>query len=159
MSATENTPTSEELAEMDRDELVKLGTNLDGVEILHREPASPSRAPAPRSAPRPRGHLLVHLAGIRAGVPDRLPVQPLGIRDAEPAELLAVLVQHAAAGHHLRPFDPSIGPGVVAITKRFIPAEIVVQDRHDGGSSEVDKKTTVALLGDALETRRCRAGR
>lgn len=46
----------------------------------------------------------------------------------------------------------SFGFGVVQITKRFIPAEISVQDRHDGGSSEVDKQTIVAELDDTLQS-------
>jgi ubiquinol-cytochrome c reductase iron-sulfur subunit len=46
----------------------------------------------------------------------------------------------------------AIGIGAVQFTKKFIPEEISVQDRHDGGSNETDKKTIVAELGDSLNT-------
>ncbi|GED98606.1 cytochrome bc1 complex Rieske iron-sulfur subunit [Gordonia crocea] len=153
MSATENTPTSEELAEMDRAELVKLGTNLDGVEILHREP----RFPVPGTRAEKRASRIVTFWFALAGV-------------SALACLVIFLFNH---WRFVMPEHPdywlyslntpllgitfglsilSIGIGVVQFTKRFIPAEISVQDRHDGGSSEADKKSTAALLGDALET-------
>ncbi|QKT07615.1 ubiquinol-cytochrome c reductase iron-sulfur subunit [Gordonia sp. X0973] len=153
MSATENTPSSEELADMSQDELVKLGTNLDGVEILHREPRFPvAGTRAEKRAARAVAFWFT-LAGISAlaclivflfnhwkfvmpGKPNywlySLNTPLLGITFG-----LSIL---------------SIGIAIVQITKRFIPAEIAVQDRHDGGSNEVDKKTTGALLGNALET-------
>ena len=39
----------------------------------------------------------------------------------------------------------AIGIGAVLYQKKFIPEEITIQDRHDGGSSEVDKKTTIKM--------------
>ena len=35
--------------------------------------------------------------------------------------------------------------------KRFIPEEISIQERHDGASKEIDRKTVVANLTNALE--------
>ena len=35
--------------------------------------------------------------------------------------------------------------------KRFIPEEISIQERHDGASREIDRKTVVANLTDAFE--------
>ena len=35
--------------------------------------------------------------------------------------------------------------------KKFIPEEISIQDRHDGRSPEIHRKTIAANLGDALE--------
>jgi ubiquinol-cytochrome c reductase iron-sulfur subunit len=46
----------------------------------------------------------------------------------------------------------AIGIGAVLFQKRFIPEEIAIQDRHDGQSSEVDRKTIVAELQDTYET-------
>ncbi len=46
----------------------------------------------------------------------------------------------------------SIGIGAVLFQKKFIPEEISVQERHDGQSSEVDRKTIVAELADTLDT-------
>lgn len=43
----------------------------------------------------------------------------------------------------------SIGIGTILYQKRFIPEEISIQDRHDGASRDVDRKTVVANLADA----------
>ncbi|MGV7875671.1 menaquinol-cytochrome C reductase, partial [Mycobacterium kansasii] len=42
----------------------------------------------------------------------------------------------------------SIAIGAVLLQKRFIPEEITIQDRHDGASREIDRKTVVANLAD-----------
>ena len=46
----------------------------------------------------------------------------------------------------------SLGVAVVQYVKKFIPEEIAVQRRHDGRSSEIDRRTTTALLNDAWQT-------
>ena len=46
----------------------------------------------------------------------------------------------------------AVGVGAVQFTKKFIPEEVSIQDRHDGSSSETDRKTLVAELGDSLDT-------
>ena len=46
----------------------------------------------------------------------------------------------------------SLGFAVVLYVKTIIPEEIAVQRRHDGPSSEVDRRTIVALLNDSWET-------
>src|SRR6202012_5393239 len=46
----------------------------------------------------------------------------------------------------------SIGIGTILYQKRFIPEEISIQDRHDGASREIDRKTVVANLGDAYQS-------
>lgn len=43
----------------------------------------------------------------------------------------------------------SIGIGTILYQKRFIPEEISIQQRHDGASREIDRKTVVANLADA----------
>ena len=46
----------------------------------------------------------------------------------------------------------AIGVGAVLYQKKFIPEEITIQDRHDGASPELHRKTIAANLSDALET-------
>jgi ubiquinol-cytochrome c reductase iron-sulfur subunit len=46
----------------------------------------------------------------------------------------------------------AIGVGAVLYQKRFIPEEISIQDRHDGRSSELDRKTSAATLVDAFDS-------
>jgi ubiquinol-cytochrome c reductase iron-sulfur subunit len=45
----------------------------------------------------------------------------------------------------------AIGIGAVLYQKKFIPEEISIQERHDGRSPELQRKTVVANLTDALE--------
>ena len=45
----------------------------------------------------------------------------------------------------------SIAIGAVLFQKRFIPEEISIQERHDGVSRDIDRKTVVANLTDALD--------
>ncbi|NMO03362.1 ubiquinol-cytochrome c reductase iron-sulfur subunit [Gordonia sp. TBRC 11910] len=154
MSANDkDTPSNEELEQMSNDELVKLGLNLDGVEVLHREP----RFPEPGTKAEKRAERTVAFWFALAGVSAiacfiifiwnhwqfALPGDDNYWRYTLNTPLLGITFGLAIL---------SIGIGVVQFTKRFIPAEIAVQDRHDGGSKEVDKKTTAALLGNSLET-------
>ena len=59
-------PTDEQLAKMSREELVRLGAKLDGVDTVFRVPAFPSRAPRPRSAPSVRSRIGFCWAASRA---------------------------------------------------------------------------------------------
>jgi ubiquinol-cytochrome c reductase iron-sulfur subunit len=45
----------------------------------------------------------------------------------------------------------AIGIGAVLFQKKFIPEEISIQQRHDGRSPEIQRKTVAANLTDALE--------
>ena len=45
-----------------------------------------------------------------------------------------------------------VGIGAVQFTKKFIPEEVSIQDRHDGPSSEVERKATAATLVNAFES-------
>ena len=44
----------------------------------------------------------------------------------------------------------AIGIGAVLFQKKFIPEEITIQDRHDGRSPEIQRKTIAANLTEAL---------
>ncbi|MDV6012713.1 ubiquinol-cytochrome c reductase iron-sulfur subunit [Haloechinothrix sp. LS1_15] len=43
----------------------------------------------------------------------------------------------------------AVGVGIILYTKRFIPHEVAVQQRHDGPSEELDRQTVAAHLADA----------
>jgi len=146
-------PTDEQLAGMSREELVKLGGKLDGVETVFREP----RWPVPGTRAEKRSERLVAFWLLFGGL--------CGL-----ALLLVFLFwpweykPHGAAGNLLYTLATplygvtfglsvlAIGFGAVLYQKRFIPEEISIQDRHDGASSELDRKTAAANLVDALET-------
>lgn len=46
----------------------------------------------------------------------------------------------------------ALGFAIIQYVKKFVPEEVAVQRRHDGRSSELDRRTTTALLNDAWQT-------
>ncbi|GAD83244.1 cytochrome bc1 complex Rieske iron-sulfur subunit [Nocardia asteroides] len=146
-------PTEAELDAMTRDELVELGTARDGVDVAYRG----ERWPVPGTRAEKRAERAVTfwfaISGLAAaaliGVFLFWPWEWKGNGDEGHAAYslftplvgltfgIAVLV---------------IGIAVVLIRKRFIPAEISIQQRHDGPSDEVERRTLAAELQDALDT-------
>ena len=147
-------PSDEQLAAMSRDELVKLGTNLDGVEIVYREP----RWPVEGTKAEKRAERLIALWFALGGV---FGLALLGVFLFWPWEYKPFGDPGNAAYNLATPLYGltlglsvlSLGIGAVLYTKKFVPQEISIQDRHNGpGSSEVDRKTIVSQLQDTLET-------
>ncbi|WP_018180054.1 cytochrome bc1 complex Rieske iron-sulfur subunit [Jongsikchunia kroppenstedtii] len=148
-----NEPTQEELENMSRDELVKLGAKLDGVDIVYRR----ERFPVPGTKAEKRAERVVAfwlaLAGVSGlaffGVFIWWPWKYQGPGDKN---YWLYTLYTPLAGVLFGIAILAIGVAVVQFTRRFIPEEISVQDRHDGGSSAVDKATFGALTSDALQT-------
>ncbi|MGV9710240.1 cytochrome bc1 complex Rieske iron-sulfur subunit [Gordonia sp. NPDC003424] len=155
MSATggNDGPSQDELDQMSKDELVKLGTNLDGVEIIHRA----ERFPEPGSGVEKRAERQVAIWFTIAGI-SALACFVIFIWNhwefalPDSADYWRYTLNTPLLGITFGLSVLSIGIGMVLFTKKFIPSEISVQDRHDGGSSEVDKKTIAAELDDSLTT-------
>lgn len=152
MSDNVNRPSDEELARMSHDELVALGGRLDGVETVFKE----SRWPVEGTKAEKRSERLVAgwlLVGGLSGLALLLAFlfwpweyKPYGVK----GNLLyswATPVYGITFGLSIL----AIGIGAVLYQKRFIPEEISIQDRHDGASSELDRKTAAANLVDAFE--------
>ncbi|WP_206071596.1 ubiquinol-cytochrome c reductase iron-sulfur subunit [Antrihabitans stalactiti] len=156
--------TSAELENMSKDELFELGTNLDGVDVaFRRDRWAVKGTRAEKRAERSVAFwfALAGLAGLAFGL-----IYVFWPKDAkgngiatgweyagidDPGYLMYT-VYTPLLGLTLGLAVLSIGIGAVVYTKKFIPEEVSIQDRHDGGSSEVDKKTVVAVLGDSLTT-------
>ena len=147
-------PTEAELAEMDRDQLLKLGGKLDGVELVdYPDPWPVQGTRAERRAERLIAFwfTLSALAGL--GFVVSLIAWPW--RYEPPANengyfwyslytpMLGVTLGLCILG---------LGIGVILYTKKFVPAEVAVQERSDNqgqGSAEVDRATILAHLADA----------
>ncbi|MCV7353966.1 cytochrome bc1 complex Rieske iron-sulfur subunit [Mycolicibacterium fluoranthenivorans] len=154
MSAnTPDIPTDAQLAEMSREELLELGGKLDGVEIVYKEPRWPIEGTkAEKRAARTVSYWL--LFGGFAGLALLLiflfwpwEYQPYGSK-GEWAYSMATPLYGLTFGLSIL----AIGVGAVLYQKKFIPEEITIQDRHDGASPELHRKTIAANLSDALET-------
>jgi ubiquinol-cytochrome c reductase iron-sulfur subunit len=145
-------PTDAQLAQMSREDLVELGGKLDGVEIVYKEPRWPiPGTKAEKRAERTVAYWLL-LAGL-SGLALLLvflfwpwEYQPYGSA-GEFLYTLATPLYGVTFGLSIL----AIGVGAVIFQKKFIPEEISIQDRHDGASPEIHRKTVAANLGDALE--------
>ncbi len=145
--------TEEQLDAMSLDELVKLGTELDGVDVAYRAPRWP--IPGTRAEKRAERQVAMWF-GISAlaaaaliGVFLFWPWEYKGRgEEGNSAYTLTTPLYGLTLGISVL----AIGIAVVLIRKKFIPAEISIQDRHDGKSSETNRRTLVAELTDALDT-------
>ena len=149
MSA-EKVPGEEELADLDNDQLMRLGSKLDGVELIEY----PDPWPVKGTRAEKRAERLVAiwftisaLAGLAF----------LGVFIFWPSTYEAPRAEGFQAYYWYTPMLGltlgisilAVGVGVLLYTRKFIPHELAVQDRHDGGSAEIDKKTILAQLADA----------
>ncbi|MFB7878959.1 MULTISPECIES: cytochrome bc1 complex Rieske iron-sulfur subunit [unclassified Nocardia] len=146
-------PTEDELDAMSRDELVELGTGRDDVEVVYRN----ERWPTPGTRAEKRAERAVTfwfaISGLAAaaliGVFLFWPWEWKGNRqDGHQAYALFTPLVGLTFGISVL----VIGIAVVLIRKRFIPAEISIQQRHDGPSDEVERRTLAAELQDALDS-------
>ena len=150
---TPKVPGDKDLTKLSRDELVELGTGLDGVQVVYREPRWPvSGTRAEMRAERGVAFWLL-LAGF-SGLALLL-IFLFWPWEFKPMGAPGNFVYNLATPLYGLTFGLSIlsiGIAAVLFQKRFIPEEIAIQDRHDGPSSEVDRKTIVAELRDSYDT-------
>ena len=149
---TGDKPTDEQLAAMSTEELVTLGGRIDGVETILKEP----RWPIEGTRAEKRSERLVASWLLFGGIMGLLLLlaflfwpweyKPYGV-EGNFLYTLATPIYGVTFGLSIL----AIGVGAVLYQKRFIPEEISIQDRHDGQSSELDRKTAAANLVDAFE--------
>jgi ubiquinol-cytochrome c reductase iron-sulfur subunit len=146
-------PNEQQLNQMSRDELVALGTKLDGVEVVYREARWPDQDTRAEKRSERQVAFWFLLGGF-LGLALLLiflfwpwEYKPFGTPGNFIYNLATPLYGLTFGGSVL-----AIAIGAVLFTKRFIPDEISIQDRHDGPSAEVDRKTIVAELTDTLDT-------
>ena len=83
------------------------------------------------------------------GLPGLLPVLALRVRRTGPARLPRLRALHPADRRDVRPVGAGAGHRRHLLRKKFFPDEISVQQRHDGASDEVARKTVIAQLAKA----------
>jgi ubiquinol-cytochrome c reductase iron-sulfur subunit len=145
-------PTDEQLAAMSREELLELGGKLDGVDIVFKEPRWPVEGTkAEKRAERSVSYWLLFggLSGLAL-----LVIFLFWPWEYKPDGSAGNFIYSLATPLYGLTFGVSIlaiGIGAVLLQKKFIPEEITIQDRHDGASSELQRRTVAANLTDALE--------
>jgi ubiquinol-cytochrome c reductase iron-sulfur subunit len=152
MSESSN-PQGENISAMSQAELAALGGRMDGVETVFKE----DRWPVPGTRAEKRSERLVSFWLMFGGLMGLLLLlvflfwpweyKPYGVKGN--------LLYSWATPMYGITFGLSIlaiGVGAVLFQKRFIPEEISIQDRHDGRSPEIERKTSAATLVDAFDS-------
>ena len=145
--------TKAELDKMSNAELAALGTELDDVTVAYRKERWPiENDPAEKRAAA--GIMTWLIISIVMGIAF------LGVYLFWPWEakfhgdegLLLFSLYTPLLGLTAGLSLAGLGFAIIQYVKKFIPEEVAVQRRHDGRSSELDRRTTTALLNDAWQT-------
>ncbi|WAC93602.1 ubiquinol-cytochrome c reductase iron-sulfur subunit [Mycobacterium sp. Aquia_213] len=146
-------PDEAALAAMSNQELLELGGEIDGVETVFKEPRWPVEGTKAEKRAE-RGVALWLLLGGGFGLALLLIFLfwPWEYKSNEQAGNFAYSLATPLYGFTFGMSVLSIAVGAILYQKRFIPEEISIQDRHDGASRDIDRKTVVANLTDAYQT-------
>lgn len=153
MSATSggpSTPTQEELDAMTPEQLARLAGELDEVEVVHNAPKFP--VPGTRAEKRAERSVALWF-----GISAIAGLAFIGAFLFWPHEYVAPDAPgHAAYSLYTPVIGFTFGLAVLALgiaviqyVKKLFPAEVSVQQRHDGISDEVDRRTVMAQLAAA----------
>jgi ubiquinol-cytochrome c reductase iron-sulfur subunit len=137
---------------MSQDELFKLGLALDGVTLVHREEPFPLPGTrAEKRAERSVAKWFVIAAVTGAGFLGIYLFWPweYAAPGSPDSEHLLYLLYTPLIGVLLGLSVFAVGVGVITYSKKLLPHETAVQQRHVGGSAEVDRVTTAAVMMDS----------
>ncbi|MEB3982382.1 ubiquinol-cytochrome c reductase iron-sulfur subunit [Mycobacterium sp. 663a-19] len=145
-------PNEAALVAMPQNELVALGGKLDGVETVYKEPRWPVEGTRAEKRAE-RGVALWLVLGGFFGLALLLIFLfwPWEYKPREAAGSFWYSLTTPLYGLTFGLSILAIAIGAILFQKRFIPEEISIQERHDGASREIDRKTVVANLADAYE--------
>jgi ubiquinol-cytochrome c reductase iron-sulfur subunit len=140
-------PSDDELARMSTDDLVRLGNRLDDIEIV----SDRERFPVPGTRAEKRAERQVALWFGWAAIAGLAFISafiawPWEYRgpEAEGGTLWSFYTPVIGATFGFAVF--ALGMGVIAYTKKLLPEDLAIQQRHDGRSQEIDRATAAARL-------------
>ncbi|MCO1655843.1 cytochrome bc1 complex Rieske iron-sulfur subunit [Pseudonocardia humida] len=144
------TPSAAELADMDQEQLATLAANLDDVEIVHNQ----RKFPIPGTRAEKRAERAVAMWFLISALSA---VAFIGVFLFWPFEYKAPGDPGYALYSYYTPLVGftfgmavlALGIGVISYVKKFFPDEVSVQQRHDGASDEVARRTVMAQLAKA----------
>ncbi|MCW2659895.1 MAG: qcrA [Mycobacterium sp.] len=146
-------PDEAALDTMSQQELVALGGKLDGVETVFKEPRWPVEGTkAEKRAEHSVARWLLLGGGFGLALLVVFLFWPWEYRPREAAGNFLYSLATPLYGFTFGMSVLCIAIGAVLYQKRFIPEEISIQQRHDGASREIDRKTVVANLADAYQS-------
>lgn len=145
-------PDEAQLAAMNNDELLALGGRIDGVETIYKEPRWPIEGTrAEKRAERSVAGWFLAAGGFGLALLLIFLFWPWEYAPVDSPNGLAYSLATPLYGLTFGLSVLLIGIGAVMFVKKFIPEEITIQQRHDGSSAELDRKTVGAQLTDAFE--------
>ena len=152
VKGTDTQPSDAELASMSREQLVELGGKLDGVDTVFKD----DRWPVPGTKAEKRAERTVAywlLLGGLSGLALLLIFLfwPWEYKGGDTQGHFWYDLATPLYGLTFGLSILAIGIGAVLFQRKFIPEEISIQERHDGSSPELQRKTVAANLTDALE--------
>jgi ubiquinol-cytochrome c reductase iron-sulfur subunit len=143
-------PTAAELEDMTPDELARLATELDDVVVLHNR----KKFPIPGTRAEKRAERAVALwFGISAicglGFIVAYLAWPFEYKAPNQDGYTLYALYTPVIGLLFGIAVLALGIAVIQYVKKFFPDEVSVQQRHDGASDEVARKTVIAQLAKA----------
>ncbi len=145
--ATPRIPSDDELARMSTEDLVRLGNQIDDLEVVsdrERFPVPGTRAEKRAERQVAGWFIIAALAGVAFLV--AFIAWPWEYRGPgeEGGVIYALYTPVIGFLFGLSVF--AVGMGVIAYSKKLLPEDLTIQQRHDGRSSEVDRRTASARL-------------
>jgi ubiquinol-cytochrome c reductase iron-sulfur subunit len=144
------TPTPAELEDMTPDQLARLAAELDDVEIVHNAKKFP--VPGTRAEKRAERSVALWFAiATIAGIAflGFYLFWPFEYKAPGDPGYLAYALYNPLVGGTFGLSVLALGVGIIAYVKKFFPDEVSVQQRHDGPSDEISRKTVLAQLAKA----------
>jgi ubiquinol-cytochrome c reductase iron-sulfur subunit len=141
-------PTPEQLQNMSREELARLGARLDGVELVEYGPRYVPGSPADKNAERAvsKWFVLTGLFGVLTAA--TFIFWPQHYESYTSPTQWVYALYNPLLGLTLGLTILFLGVGVVGVARRIMPHEVAVQQRHDGLSDETDRRTLAGELTD-----------
>lgn len=145
--ATPRIPSDDELAQMSTDDLVRLGNQIDDLEVVsnrERFPVPGTRAERRAERQVAGWFILAALSGLAflvAFIAWPWEYVPPGGDGGFVYSLYTPVI-----GFTFGFAVFAVGMGVIAYSKKLLPEDLTIQQRHDGRSQEVDRRTAAARL-------------
>ena len=154
MSETPKNPSPADLDRMSDADLVRLGTEMDEVDVRFRENRWPEGVTtrAEKRAARTVTIWFALSAVLALAFAVIYIAWPWEYRGEGEDGYWLYMVYTPLLGVTIGLSILFLGFGAVQFTKKFVPEEISVQTRHDGPSDEADRRTIVAELNDSWKT-------
>ena len=140
-------PSDAELAEMSTDDLVRLGNRIDDIEVVsgrERFPVPGTRAEKRAERQVAGWFIIAAVSGVAFLV--AFIFWPWEYRSATEEGAWVYALYTPIIGFTFGLAVLAVGMGVIAYSKKLLPEDLTIQQRHDGRSSEVDRRTASARL-------------